>query len=121
MSSVTSISTMISPTRRVVVLAPHGDQTVSDAPELRQAFAAASADSALLVVDLLDVPSLDDAVVEVMVGAAARCEAKGVRFVVANADAQPWTALTRARLAGVLRLHRRGAEPLAELLQLLEL
>jgi anti-anti-sigma factor len=118
---VTSISTMTSPTRRVVVLAPHGDLTVADASGLRQAFAAATSDAALIVVDLLDVPSMDEAVVEVMVGAGARCEAKGVRFVVANADDQPWTALTRARVAGVLRLHRRGAEPLAELLQLLEL
>jgi anti-anti-sigma regulatory factor len=118
---VTSISTMTSPTRRVVVLAPHGDLSVSDAAGLRQAFAAATSDAALVVVDLLDVPSLDDAIVEVMVGAGARCDAKGVRFVVANADEQPWIALTRARMAGVLRLHRRGGEPLAELLQLLEL
>ena len=117
----TSISTMISPTRRVVVLAPQGDLSVSDAPALRQALATAASEAALLVIDLLDVPSLDEAVVEVMVGASARCAATGVRFVIANADAQPWTALTRARLAGVLRLHRRGAEPLAELLQLLEL
>ena len=117
----TSISTMISPTRRVVVLAPQGDLSVSDAPGLRQAFAAATAEAALVVVDLLDVATLDEAIVEVMVGASARCSAAGVRFVIANADAQPWTALTRARLAGVLRLHRRGAEPLAELLQLLEL
>lgn len=117
----TSLSTMISPTRRVVVLAPQGDLSLADAPSLREAFAAATADAALVVFDLLDVPSLDEAVVEVMVGASARCSAKGVRFVIANADAQPWKALTRARLAGVLRLHRRGAEPLSELLQLLEL
>ena len=40
---------------------------------------------------------------------------------VANADADPWASLTKARLAGVLKLHRRGTTPLSELLQLLEL
>ena len=117
----TPISSMTSPTRRVVVLAPRGALRTEDTSALRQALRSAAEDVKLLVVDLLDVPEIDPAVVEVLVGAAARCAVQGVRFVVANADRQPWTELTRARVAGVLKLHRRGAEPLAELLQLLEL
>lgn len=133
----TLISTMTSPTGRVVVVAPRGDLSLGDCPALRDALRAALpsppsssvAESlpdgqdglTLLVIDLLDVHVLDAAVVEVLVGASARCAAHGVRFVVANANEQPWQALTRARVAGVLRLHRRGAEPLADLLAVLEL
>ena len=117
----TVISTMTSPTRRVVVLAPRGTLAVGDCAELRDALRGATQEAGLLVVDLLDVPEIDDAAVEVLVGASARCMANGMRFVVANAGPQPWLALTRARVAGVLRLHQRGTEPLAELLQLLEL
>jgi hypothetical protein len=39
--------------------------------------------------------------------------------MVANAQDQPWLALTRARVVGVLRTHRRFTPPLAELLQVL--
>ena len=120
-AAMTSISTMTSPTGRVVVLAPHGDLSVVHCHALREALRAATEHAALLVIDLLDVPTVDDAVVEVLVGASARCRVRDIRFVVANADQQPWTVLTRARVAGVLRLHRRGAEPLAELLQVLDL
>jgi anti-anti-sigma factor len=117
---VTAISTMTSPTHRVVVVAPHGELAVADGPALREALRAATGGPALVVVDLLDVPSVDDAIVEVLVGASARCGVDGIRFVVANANDQPWIALTRARVAGVVRTHRRGAAPLADLLQLLE-
>ena len=133
----TLISTMTSPTGRVAVVAPRGDLSVGDLPALRDALRTAlpsppSSSVAeqlpdgrqgltLLVIDLLDVHVLDEPVVEVLVGASARCQAHGVRFVVANANEQPWQALTRARVAGVLRLHRRGAEPLADLLAVLEL
>jgi anti-anti-sigma factor len=117
----TSISSMTSPTRSVVVLAPHGDLDVTDCAALRTALREAAGGVRLIVLDLLDVSEMEAAVVEVLVGAAARCAASGVRFVVANADRQPWTVLTQARVSGVLRLHRRGAEPLSELLQLLEL
>jgi anti-anti-sigma regulatory factor len=118
----TTIATMTSPSRRVAVLAPIGPLGLDDCSALRAALREAAEDGARLVVlDLLDVTGLQPPVVEVLVGAAARCRALGARFVVANADRQPWTALTHARLAGVLRLHRRGAEPLADLLQLLEL
>jgi anti-anti-sigma factor len=115
------ISTMTSPTGRVVVLAPHGDLTVADCRALREQLRGVATAVGLIVVDLRDVDEIDDAIVEVLVGAAARCDARGTRFVIANAGSQPWIALTRARLAGVLRLHRRGAEPLSELLQVLEL
>ena len=117
----TVISTMISPTRRVIVLAPRGALGIDDCAGLRNALRAATQEAGLVVVDLLDVPEMDDSAVEVLVGASARCMADGLRFVVANAGPQPWLALTRARVAGVLKLHRRGSEPLAELLQLLEL
>jgi anti-anti-sigma factor len=117
---VTTISTMTSPTQRVVVVAPRGALTVVDCHALRTALRAATDEPMLLVVDMLDVPTLDEAVVEVLVGASARCQASGVKFVVANANDQPWAALTRARVAGVLRLHRRGAEPLSDIFALLE-
>lgn len=136
-SGTTPITTMTSPTGRVVVVAPRGQLTLDDCPSLRDALRAALPSppstsvaemlpdgrqgAALLVVDLLDVEHLDACVVEVLVGASTRCAAHGVRFVVANANEQPWQALTRARVAGVLRLHRRGAEPLADLLAVLEL
>ena len=111
---------MTSPTERVVVVAPRGELAVADGPALRHALRSATGGPALLVVDLLDVPAVDDAIVEVLVGASVRCQVHGVRFVVANANDQPWTALTRARVAGVLRLHRRGAEPLSDIFALLE-
>jgi anti-anti-sigma regulatory factor len=117
----TTISTMTSPSRRVTVLAPQGDLGVDDCSPLRHALREAGSDARLVVVDLLDVTSLDPAVVEVLVGAATRSEALGVRFVVANADRQPWAALTKAKLVPALRLHRRGDRPLSDLLQLLEL
>ena len=116
----TSISTTTTPTHRVLVVAPHGDLTADDCPALRAALREATAEATLVVVDLLEVRTLDDAVVQVLVGASARCGAQGVQLVVANADAQPWTALTLARVAGVVRLHRRGTPPLAELLHLIE-
>ena len=116
----TRISTTTTPTHRVVVVAPHGDLTAADGPTLRRLLREATAEATLLVVDLLEVHTLDDAVVQVLVGASAMCATSGVQLVVANADSQPWTELTRARVAGVLRLHRRGAAPLTELLHLLE-
>lgn len=117
----TSIATMTSPNRHVVVLAPRGELGLEQGPPLRAALRGAADGARLVVLDLLDVSGVQPPVVEVLVGAAASCAARGVQFVVANADRQPWTALTQARLADVLRVHRRGAEPLAELLQLLEL
>ena len=117
----TTISSMTSPTGRVLVVAPHGGLTVDECAELRSALRLTGDPLDLMVVDLLDVNALDEAVVEVLVGAAARARAAGVRFIVANADNEPWAALTKARLAGVLKLHRRGTTPLSELLQLLEL
>jgi anti-anti-sigma regulatory factor len=117
----TTISSMASPTGRVLVVAPHGSLTVDDCASLRDALRVTTGELDLLVVDLLDVEEIDDAVVEVLVGAAARCRTAGVRFIVANADTDPWTSLTKARLAGVLKMHRRGSTPLSELLQLLEL
>jgi anti-anti-sigma factor len=117
---VTLISTMTSPTHRVVVVAPHGDLAVADVPSVREALRATTGRPALLVVDLIDVPTVDDAIVEVLVGASVRCAEQGIRFVVANANDQPWVALTRARVAGVVRTHRRGAAPLADVLQLPE-
>jgi len=120
-ADVTTINSMASPTGRVLVVAPRGDLAVGDCAELRQALRAPADGVDLLVVDLLDVDDLDEAVVEVLVGTAARCRAAGTRFIVANAGPDPWMALTKARLAGVLKLHRRGTTPLSELLQLLEL
>ena len=120
-ADMTTIPSMTSPTGRVLVVAPRGDLTVQDCAELRRALRSAGDGIDLLVVDLLDVEDLDDAVVDVLVGAAARCRATQTRFVVANAGSNPWIVLTRARLAGVLKLHRRGSTPLSELLQLLEL
>ena len=117
----TTISTMTSPSRRVTVLAPLGELGVDDCAALRRALREAGADARLVVVDLLDVTYVDAAVVEVLVGAATRSQARGVRFVVANADRQPWAALTEAKLVPALRLHRRGDRPLSDLLQLLEL
>jgi anti-anti-sigma regulatory factor len=93
---------------------------VDDCAELREVLRSTIDGVTLLVVDLLAVPEIDDAVVEVLVGAAARCAAADLGFVVANAAGQPWRALTEARVAGVLRLHRRVAPPLSELLDLLE-
>jgi anti-anti-sigma regulatory factor len=106
-------------TDRVVVVAPHGALTGDQAPALRRALRGACGDRRLLVLDLIDVPAIDDAVIEVIVGAAARCAAAGTGLVAANAQDQPWLALTRARAAGVVRAHRRSARPLAELLQVL--
>jgi anti-anti-sigma regulatory factor len=104
----------------VAMVTPHGPLGVDDCSALRAALRTAIDGVTLLVVDLLDVPEIDDAVVEVLVGAAGRCAAGDLGFVVANAAAQPWRALTAARVAGVLRLHRRTAPPLSELLDLLE-
>ncbi len=121
-ATMTTISSMASPTGRVLVVAPHGALAVADCHDLREALRVSSGEPVdLLVVDLLDVDDLDESIVEVLVGAAARARAAGVRFIVANAGIAPWTALTKARLAGVLKLHRRGTTPLSELLQLLEL
>ena len=117
----TTISTTTSPSRRVVVLAPNGPLGPDDAAPLRQALRDATPEAGLVVVDLLDAPSVDDAVVEVLVGGSVRCAQAGVRFVVANADSDAWVALTTARVAGVLRAHRRGTPPLSDLVQLLEL
>ena len=116
----TRISTTTTPTHRVLVVAPHGDLTADDCVALRAALREATGEATLVVVDLLEVHALDDAVVQVLVGASARCRTAGIDLVVANADAQPWTALTLARLAGVVRSHRRGTPPLAELLHLVE-
>ena len=117
----TTISTMTSPSGRVNVVAPRGPLGPQDATALRRSLRAAMPEGGLLVVDLLDVEVLDDVVVEVLVGASARCTEAGVRFVIANADADAWRALTTARVAGVLRAHRRGTPPLSDLVQLLEL
>ena len=117
----TTIHSMASPTGRVLVVAPRGELTFRDCAELRQVLRVPADGVDLLVVDLLDVDDVDEAVVEVLVGTAARCRAGGTRFIVANAGSDPWIALTKARLAGVLTLHRRGTTPLSELLQLLEL
>ncbi len=119
--TMTTISSMASPTGRVLVVAPHGDLSIADCPDLRNALRVTGDPVDLLVVDLLDVGELDEAIVEVLVGSAARCRAAGVRLIVANAGTGPWGELTKARLAGVLKLHRRGTTPLSELLQLLEL
>lgn len=115
-----TIPSMTSPTGRVLVVAPRGDLTVRDCCELRRALRTTDGVD-LLVVDLLDVVELDEAITEVLVGTAARCRATQTRFVIANAGPGPWAALTRARVAGVLKLHQRGTTPLSELLQLLEL
>lgn len=117
----TTIATMTSPSGRVRVVAPRGPLGPQDATPLRHALRAAMPEKGLLVVDLLDVEVLDDAVVEVLVGASARCSEAGVKIVIANADADAWLSLTTARVAGVLRAHRRGTPPLADLVQLLEL
>lgn len=117
----TMISTVTSPSGRVNVVAPRGPLGAEDAASLRHALRGAMPDDGLLVVDLLDVEVLDDAAVEALVGASARCSEAGVRFVVANAGADAWLALTTARVAGVLRAHRRGTPPLSDLVQLLEL
>ncbi len=117
----TTVPSMASPTGRVLVVAPCGDLTIKDAAALRAALRPPGPQVELLVLDLLDVEEVDDAVVEVLVGASARCRATGVSFIVANAGADPWTSLTKARMAGVLKMHRRGTTPLSELLQLLEL
>jgi anti-anti-sigma factor len=117
----TSIATMTSPSGRVAVLAPRGGLAVDDCPRLRTALRDVGESMRLVVLDLLDVETMDDAVVAVLVGAAARSAARGGAFVVANAQRQPWAVLTQARAGEALRLHRRGTQPLAELLQLLEL
>ena len=117
----TTISSMASPTGRVLVVAPHGELGIEDCHELRCALRVCDDVVELLVVDLLDVGELDEAIVEVLVGSAARCQAAGARLIVANAGPGPWGSLTKARMAGVLKLHRRGTTPLSELLQLLEL
>ena len=117
----TTISSMASPTGRVLVVAPHGDLSVDSCADLRTALRITGDPIDLVVVDLLDVEAVDEAIVEVLVGAAARARGAGARLIVANADNGPWAALTKARLAGVLKLHRRGTTPLSELLQLLEL
>jgi anti-anti-sigma factor len=116
----TALRTATSATGRVAVVAPAGDLGVDDCAGLREALRAAAAGAGLLVVDLLDVPSMEAAVVEVLVGASARCADQGVVMVVANAAAQPWKALTSAHVAGVLRAHRRSAPPLSELLELMQ-
>ena len=115
----TALRTATSTTGRVRVIAPSGPQGEDQCSELRAALRAAADGAGLLVVDLLDVPTLDDAVVAVLVGATAHCATLGVRLVVANADAQPWVALTQAHVAGVVRAHRRMAPPLSELLELI--
>ena len=117
----TTISTMTSPSGRVNVVAPRGPLGAEDATALRHSLRAAMLADGLLVVDLLEVEVLDDAAVEVLVGASARCTEAGVRLLIANADADAWLALTAARVAGVLRAHRRGTPPLADLVQLLAL
>jgi len=117
----TSISSLASRTGRVLVVAAAGDLAAADAPALRAALRTAAEGVDLVVVDLLEVDEMDAAVVEVLVGADARFRAAGVDFIVANAGTAPWAALTRARLAGVLKMHRRGTTPLSELLQVLEL
>ena len=111
---------MTSPTRRVAVVAPHGDLGVDDCAALRLALRTATDSAELLVVDLLDATVTEEAPVEVLVGAGARCAARGVRFVVANACTPTWTVLTRARVNGVLRVHRRGTPPLSDLIQLIK-
>jgi anti-anti-sigma factor len=114
-----AMRTTTTPTGHVTVVAPADDLTIEDCAALRAALRAAAEGPELLVVDLLDVPSIDAAVVEVLVGAAARCTAAGLRLVVANAGAQPWLALVRAHVPGVVRAHRRTAPPLSELAGLL--
>ena len=111
--------TVAARTGRVAVVAPEGHLTEHTCASLRAELREASAGVRLLVVDLLAVPTIDDAIVQVLVGAAARCDAAGASMLVANADRQPWTVLTRARLSA-LRLHRRKPQPLSDLLHLLE-
>ena len=103
----------------VTLVAPTGDLGVEDCRSLREALRSAADEPGLLVVDLFNVTSIGDAVVQVLVGATARCAANGGRLVVANAGAQPWSALTRVHVAGAIRAHRRATPPLAELLELL--
>jgi anti-anti-sigma regulatory factor len=117
----TTIPSMASPTGRVVGVGPRGELTVDDAPALRTALRVPGDQLELLVVDLLEVESIDEAIVEVLVGASARSRVAGRQFIVANAGTEPWASLTKARMAGVLKLHRRGTTPLSELLQVLEL
>ena len=109
----------MSATGHVAVVAPSGDLAGEDWHRLEQALREAADGPELLVVDLLDVASVDAAVVGVLVRASARCASAGARLLVANAAAQPWLALTRAHVAGVVKAHRRTGPPLAELLELL--
>ena len=102
------------------MVAPRGELGEQDCAELRERLLRATAPGRrLLVVDLLDVPTVDPCVVTVLVEAGAACTDRGVRLIVANARRQPWMLLTQARLPGVVRLHREAPEPLADLLDLL--
>ena len=114
------LRTTTSATGHVAVVAPDASLGADHCAPLREALrAAASGGAGLVILDLLDVPTMDDCVVELLVDETVRCGASGVRVVIANAAAQPWLALTRAHVAGVVRAHRRAQPPLAELLELL--
>ena len=114
------LRTTTSPTGHVAVVAPGAGLGADDCAPLRDALrCSASGGAGLVILDLLDVPTMDACVVDVLVDETVRCAASGVRLVIANAAAQPWLALTRAHVADVVRAHRRAQPPLAELLELL--
>jgi anti-anti-sigma regulatory factor len=104
---------------RIAVIAPVGGLCGPQAPAVRALLRGAGGYQRLVVLDLINVPLIDDALVDVVVGGAARCAAAGTSFVVANAQDQPWEVLRRARLAGVVRVHRRSDQPPPELVQML--
>ena len=120
MDTRTAEQARISQPRHVCVVAPDGALGAEDVDRLDADLRAAAGTSRLLVVDLIAVPSVDEAVVDLLVETAAGCKAAGTPMVVANAPRQPWKALTEAGLPGVLRLHRRTPQPLSDLVALLE-